>query len=82
MSIAAMNSPVVENLQRLISASGVKQKVIAERVGYTAQELSDIIAGRRLIKIRDIPVFSAALGVDVNALFQNVQNSKEDSPYE
>lgn len=69
MSIKELNAPVSENMKRIISESGIKQHVIAARMGCTPQELTDMVAGRRIIKISDIPRFCAVMGVDVGTLF-------------
>lgn len=73
MDIRQLNSPVAENVKRIISESGMKQHVIATRIGYTSQELTDMIYGRRIIKINDVPKISAALGVDIGTLFRPLQ---------
>ena len=69
MNIKKMNAPVAENIKRLLVATGMKQYIIAQRIGCTAQELTDMIYGRRIIKASDIPKISAALGVGIDELF-------------
>lgn len=74
--IKELNSPVAENVKRIISESGMKQYAIARKIGYTSQELTDMIYGRRIIKISDIPKFCSALDVDVGMLFRTEQGEK------
>jgi transcriptional regulator with XRE-family HTH domain len=47
----------------------VKQGVVAERAGFTPQELSNIMNDRRkLLRVEHLPAIAVALNVDVNAL--------------
>ncbi|MBP3541852.1 MAG: helix-turn-helix transcriptional regulator [Clostridia bacterium] len=69
MTIKQLNSPVAENVQRIIKESGLKQLVVAKRIGCTSQELTDMIYGRRIIKINDVPKLCTALNVDIGSLF-------------
>lgn len=69
MTISECNSPVAENIQQIINEKGLKQVYVAEKAGNTAQELNDMLNGRRLIKICDIPPIADALGVDANRLY-------------
>lgn len=76
MDIKNLNTPVAENVKRIISETGLKQYVVANRIGCSAQELTDMICGRRIIKVNDIPKLGAALGVDIGALFQEPREEK------
>ena len=47
----------------------MKQGVVAERAGFTPQELSNIMNDRRkLLRVEHLPAIAVALTVDVNAL--------------
>jgi len=76
MDIKQLNTPVAENVKRIIAESGLKQLAVAKRIGCTSQELTDMIYGRRIIKINDVPKISAALGVDISTLFKPIQEAK------
>lgn len=69
MQIAEYNEPVAKNIAEVIGDKGLKQIYIAEKAGYSPQELNDMLNGRRLIKASDIARISSALEVDVNNLF-------------
>lgn len=69
MRIAKFNSPVAENISKIIQDRGIKQSFVAENAGYTPQELSDMLNGRRLIKVCDIPRIAKILDVKVNDLY-------------
>ena len=76
MNIKNLNTPVAENVKRIISETGLKQYVVANRIGCSAQELTDMICGRRIIKVSDIPKLGNALGVDISALFRTLEGEK------
>lgn len=69
MSICNYNQPVASNVIRIIDCSGLKKKAVAEKAGYSEQMLSDMLNGRKIIKIVDVERLRKALGVDANALF-------------
>ena len=69
MKIAECNEPVAKNITRVIEENGLKQVFVAKKAGCTPQALSDMLSGRRLIKVNDIARISVALDVDVNFLF-------------
>lgn len=61
---------IISNIKCLIKRKGMKQCVVAERAGFTAQELSDILSGRRkLLRVEHILPVADALGVEVKELF-------------
>lgn len=68
MTITECNSPVAENIARIIAEKGLKQVHISEKAGYNAQNLSDMIHGRKLIKVSDLICIAAALDVDAKCL--------------
>lgn len=63
------NGIVAQNLREAINQSGMKQKVVAERSGFTDQMLSDMLSGRKVIKAEYVPPLCAVLGVTPNRLF-------------
>lgn len=69
MGIREMNQPFSEGLVKIIKEMGFKKAHVAQRAGYSAQELSDMITGRRLIKACDIPKLAAALGVKIDDIY-------------
>lgn len=69
MTIAEANKPFAEGVQELLASKGFKKIYIAEKAGYTAQELSDMLNGRRIIKACDIPRLARALGVKADEIY-------------
>lgn len=63
-------SIVQRNLIRIISEKGLVKKGVAKRAGMTAQALTDVLAGRKVIKADMIPGLANALEVGVSELFK------------
>ena len=61
---------VIRNIKRLTSEKGMKQGVVAERAGFTPQEFSHILNGRRkLLRVEYVMPIAEALGVEANDLY-------------
>lgn len=70
LNIKEMNRPFDIGMARVIKEKGVKQIYVAEKAGYTAQELNDMLNGRRLIKANDVLRLSLALEVTADDIYQ------------
>lgn len=66
-------SLVQRNIVRVIEEKDLKKKAVAKRAGLTGQALSDIIAGRKVIKADMIPQIAAAMDVPITELFKDNQ---------
>ena len=73
MSNVNRNGTVPQNILRIIQKKGVKQCVIASRAGYTKQQFSDMVNGRKIIKAVDVLIIAEALGVTPNDLYGIVE---------
>lgn len=69
MRIEDFNFPAAGNITRIIKEKGLKQNFVAEKAGCTAQELNDMLNGRKIIKACDILKLSAAMGVTANDIY-------------
>lgn len=76
MTIAEANDPVANGIKVIIAEHGLKNSHVAEKAGFTPQELSDMFNGRRLIKACDIPKFAYVLGVKTDDIYN--AGRKED----
>lgn len=56
-------------LREAIVKSGMKQKVVAERSGFTDQMMTDMLNGRKTIKADFIPGICRVLHVTPNELY-------------
>lgn len=72
LDITTSNSIVAIRLKNVISEKGLKQASIATKAGFTAQELNDMLNGRRIMRAADIASLINVVkdfGVDANYLF-------------
>jgi len=60
---------VQKNVVRIIDEKGLKKAGVAKRAGFTQQQLSDMLAGRKTIKAEMIPAICGALGCEPNDLY-------------
>lgn len=68
-------SLVQKNIIRVIEEKDLKKKAVAKRAGMTSQAMSDIIAGRKVIKADMIPQLAVAMGVSITELFRDDQGA-------
>ena len=69
MNIGHYNHPLAKNIATIIRERGVKQYIVAKKAGFEAQEFSDMLNGRNVIKACDIPTIASALGLTPNDLY-------------
>lgn len=69
MNAANYNRVVPANVVRLIDERGLKQCAVAERAGFTKTQFSDMLNGRRIMKVCDVMAIAEALGVEVGELY-------------
>lgn len=60
---------VAENIRKIMAEKGFKQKAIAQKAGYTEQQFSNLLCGRKTIEADDVIRITAALGVYPNDLY-------------
>ena len=65
-----MKSIVADNLSNIIKEKCLKQCTVAEKAGYSKQQLTDMLKGRKRIKETDILRLASALDVDVSVLLK------------
>ncbi len=68
---------VASNIERIIQSKGFKKNAVARRAGITNQKLSDMLAGRAVIRAEMVPNFCKALEVEPNDLYH--QESEEST---
>nr|DAY17510.1 MAG TPA: helix-turn-helix domain protein [Caudoviricetes sp.] len=72
-----MKSIVADNLSNIIKEKCLKQCTVAEKAGYSKQQLTDMLKGRKRIKETDILRLASALDVDVSVLLKTEADSNE-----
>lgn len=72
LDIATSNSIVAVQFKKVIREKGLKQASLANKAGFTAQELNDMLNGRRIMRAADIASLINVVkdfGIDANYLF-------------
>lgn len=64
-----MDTRIASEIKHAMVEKGLYQKSVAERAGFSAQQFSDMLNGRKIIKAEYIPRIASALGVSANHLF-------------
>lgn len=57
--------PVAAGIRAKIAERGLLKKAVAERAGFTVNQFSDMLNGRRVIKACDLLPISDALGIEL-----------------
>ena len=65
-----MNDIVVPNIKEIIKDRCLKQSAVAKKAGYSEQQFSAMMNGRKIIKDIDILRIATALSVDANELLK------------
>lgn len=68
---------VVSAVRQVIHDKGMKQCVVAERAGFSESEFSNMLNGRKLLRIEHIPGIANALGIEPNDLFEKAESPTE-----
>lgn len=69
MNAKKYNAMLPVNIACEVKARGMKYGAVAARAGFSKQQFSDMLNGRKIIKPCDILAISGALGMDVGELF-------------
>lgn len=64
-----MSGNVSEGIKNIIRDKGLRKQFVAERAGFTGQQLSDMMYGRKLILAEYLPRLAQAMGVEVMDIF-------------
>lgn len=62
-------STVIANTEAIIKDRGLKKKCVAEKAGYSRQQFSNLLNGRKVFKVDDVLRIANALEVTPNDLF-------------
>ena len=77
MTITEANEPLASRLKVIIAQEGLRQGYVATKAGFTPQQFSDMLNGRKIMKAVDIARIIDALGVTANDLFGMNDKSRE-----
>ena len=65
-----MNEETLRNIKNIIEQRGYKKKAIAEKMGYKETQFSDLLNGRRTVKLDDIIQLCDILDVEPNDIIK------------
>lgn len=68
-----LNQIVAPNVKRIIADKCLKQCSVAKKAGYSNNQFSAMLNGRKLVKDVDVYRIASALEVDVNELFKEME---------
>ena len=71
----SVTNKIISNIECIIAEKGIKKRNVAEKIGLTAQQFSDMLRGRRTIKAADVILLCDALNVEPNELFEYKQGA-------
>ncbi len=60
---------LASNIKEVITERGIKQNYVAQKSGYTPQQFSNMLSGRKIIGGLDVLRIATALEVTPNVLF-------------
>lgn len=75
MNASKYNVMLPRNIAKIIKELGLKNNAVAGKAGYTVQQFSDMLNGRKIIKPCDILAIANALDVGVDELFAEVKSN-------
>ena len=59
---------IIDNIKHIIDKKGLKKTHVAKASGMTAQQLTDILAGRKVFRVEYLAPLAGAMGVEVEQL--------------
>lgn len=60
---------IISNLKEVIKRKKLKKGAVAAKLGLSSQQFSDILHGRKLLRIEDVPLMAKALDVGIADIF-------------
>ena len=69
MNAYESNKQLADNIKSIIRKKGILQSALAKKAGYSKQQLSNMLQGRKLIRADDIPKIASALSLTPNDLY-------------
>lgn len=70
MQMTTITQRIIKNVECAINAKGLKKRILAEKIGLTPHQFSDLLTGRRTIKAYDVFLLCHALDISPNELFE------------
>ena len=64
-----MSGNVARGIKTILKEKGLRNQYVAEKTGFSQQQFSDLINGRKLILAEYLPGIAQAMGVTVMDIF-------------
>lgn len=61
---------IINHIKQLIADKGLKQKYVAEQMGLSQNDFSNMMNGRKDFKVEYVAPLCKALGISANELFR------------
>ena len=71
-----MENIVANSIKQIIVDKAMVQGIVAKRSGFTGQQFSDMLNGRKVIRAEYLPRIAGALGVEVQDLYASGQKGR------
>lgn len=69
---------IIDNIKNIIKSKKLKKGDIALKLELSDQQFSDILHGRKLLRVENIPLIAKALEVDIAELFCSKASQRLD----
>lgn len=73
-----MSGSVAKGIERIIKDKGFIMSAIAQKSGFSAQQFSDMLNGRKIIRADYVTPIAKAMGVSVQEIFDAGIENKAD----
>lgn len=69
IQVLTVYEDIISNLKEIIKRKKLKKGAVAAKLGLSSQQFSDILHGRKLLRIEDVPLMAKALDVGIADIF-------------
>lgn len=69
MNMLEANTPFADGIKKIIKKKGMRNWYVAQKAGYSPENFSRMLNGKKLIKACDIPRIAEALGVEITEIY-------------
>ena len=64
-----MSGCVATGIAKILNEKGMTQRAVASRAGFTDQQFSDMLCGRKVIRAEYLPSIAKAMRVSIQEIF-------------
>lgn len=67
---------IIDNIKRIIDKKGLKKIHVAKASGMTAQQLTDILAGRKVFRVEYLAPLAGAMEVEIEEMLLGLNENE------